>query len=134
MDNQAGDSNEIHRRDTRSTDFRIPISIGGNECFGNIRLLGISQCPRRFAADLEERIADGSLAESLDVLAPTWIAQIPTDPFDGRPLRYQRSSSGYVVYSVGPDQQDYGGQKKEDARKTQNEEKQAYDITFTVDR
>src|SRR5207248_7174276 len=59
---------------------------------------------------------------------------IPADPFDGRSLRYLRSFPGYVVYSVGPDKEDHGGQKKEDASKIHNEEKQAYDITFTVDR
>ena len=82
----------------------------------------------------QHRRQNGSLPESLHELAPAWISQIPNDPFDTRPLRYQRSSPGYIVYSVGPDEQDNGGQAKRDARKVQSEEKQAYDITFTVER
>ena len=35
----------------------------------------------------------------------TWL----TDPFDGKPLRYRKQSSGYVLYSIGPDLKDNGG-------------------------
>jgi hypothetical protein len=43
-----------------------------------------------------------------DRLADT-ILQIPMDPFDGQPFRYQFSATGYVVYSVGPDLRDNRG-------------------------
>jgi hypothetical protein len=80
------------------------------------------------------RRQNGRLPDSLQVLAPTWIDQIPADPFDGQLLRYMRTSNGYIIYSVGPDKDDNGGLNKEDAGRIQGEEKQAYDITFTVDR
>ncbi len=44
------------------------------------------------------------LAELKDLL-PT----VPLDPYDGQPLRYRRLDDGVVVYSVGPDRQDDGG-------------------------
>jgi hypothetical protein len=44
-----------------------------------------------------------------------------TDPFDGQPLRYKKLAKGYVVYSVGEDGKDDGGDEKKD-------------ITFTVER
>jgi hypothetical protein len=37
-----------------------------------------------------------------------------TDPFNGQPLRYKRLAKGYVVYSVGEDGQDDGGDEKKD--------------------
>ena len=85
---------------------------------------------------LEEyrRRQNGRLPERLQLLAPTWIGQIPADPFDGQSLRYLRTSAGYVIYSVGPDKEDNGGQKREYANKTQSEANKSYDIVFTVDR
>jgi hypothetical protein len=43
------------------------------------------------------------------------------DPFDGQPLRYKKLAKGYVVYSIGEDGKDDGGDEKKD-------------ITFTVER
>jgi hypothetical protein len=34
---------------------------------------------------------------------------VPTDPFDGQPLRLARTADGLIVYSVGPDKADDGG-------------------------
>jgi hypothetical protein len=49
------------------------------------------------------------LPDSLDQLVPDYLSKLPTDPYDGRPLRYQREDSRYVVYSVGVDAVDNGG-------------------------
>jgi hypothetical protein len=37
------------------------------------------------------------------------LKEVPTDPFDGQPLRWRRLPKGIVVYSVGPDGKDNGG-------------------------
>jgi hypothetical protein len=42
-------------------------------------------------------------------LAPAFLKVLPTDPYDGQPLRYKRLTDGIIVYSVGPDKQDDGG-------------------------
>lgn len=56
------------------------------------------------------RIAHGrTLPSSLAELVPTWLEKLPLDPFDGRPLRYQKNGASYVVYSVAGDCQDNGG-------------------------
>ena len=34
---------------------------------------------------------------------------MPLDPYDGKPLRYRRVADGVIVYSVGPDGSDNGG-------------------------
>ena len=57
------------------------------------------------------RIKTGALPESLDKLVPEFIETIPTDPFDGKPLRMVRNSNGgAILYSIGPDLKDDGGE------------------------
>src|SRR5262249_11843362 len=51
----------------------------------------------------------GRWPESLARLAPHYLRSMPSDPYDGQPLRYRRLDDGVVVYSVGPDGEDDGG-------------------------
>jgi hypothetical protein len=67
------------------------------------------------------RLANGALPGSLSDLVPKFLDAFPTDPFDGQQLRYKKIAKGYVVYSVGEDGKDDGGDEKKD-------------ITFTVGR
>jgi hypothetical protein len=76
--------------------------------------------------------ANGCFPEKLDELVPKFLLESPSDPFTGLELKYHRSAKGYVVYSVGPDRQDDGG--LEPSRKKESDDKQSYDITFTVER
>ena len=50
----------------------------------------------------------GKPPESLNVLVPKYLAEIPVDPFDGEPLRYDAKRG--VIYSVGRNRVDDGGQ------------------------
>ncbi len=65
----------------------------------------------RVAIALERyRLAHGEYPESLDVLAPQFIKQIPHDIINGQPLHYRRTSDGqFVLYSVGWNETDDGG-------------------------
>lgn len=47
--------------------------------------------------------------EKLDGLLPEFIAGVPTDPFDGKPLQTRRDGQGLVLYSVGRDQKNDDG-------------------------
>ena len=67
------------------------------------------------------RAANAALPGSLVDLGTKFLKDQPTDPFDGQPLRYKKLAKGYVVYSVGEDGKDDGGDEKKD-------------ITFTVER
>jgi hypothetical protein len=49
-----------------------------------------------------------------DLVAPTLLAAVPADPFDGQPLRFRRLADGLVIYSVGPDLADGGGEIRTD--------------------
>jgi hypothetical protein len=49
------------------------------------------------------------LPERLDDLVPGFVAAVPTDPFDGQAIRYRKGAEQYVIYSVGRNQRDDGG-------------------------
>src|SRR5439155_22126196 len=49
------------------------------------------------------RQAEGRWPTSLDELVPQYLAAVPRDPFDLRPLKLARRPDGLVIYSVGPD-------------------------------
>ncbi|MGD0649801.1 MAG: hypothetical protein ABSA97_01430 [Verrucomicrobiia bacterium] len=77
-------------------------------------------CRTSFALE-RHRLASGNPPDRFDELVPTYLAAVPTDPFDGQLLRYKKLENGYVVYSVAEDGKDDGGDEKKD-------------ITFTVER
>jgi len=79
------------------------------------------------------RLAIGDLPEKLTDLAPAYLASVPEDPFDGEVLRYKQLDAGFVVYSVGPDQQDDGGTERP-ARRKSREPEPNYDLTFIIER
>jgi hypothetical protein len=58
-----------------------------------------------------QRLAQGKYPDTLTSLAPQFLSRIPTDLFDGQPLRYRSlPEGGYVVYSIGLNQKDDGGE------------------------
>ena len=65
----------------------------------------------RTAIALERyQLARGNYPESLDALAPQFIAKVPHDVIGGQPLKYRREADGqFVLYSVGWNEKDDGG-------------------------
>jgi hypothetical protein len=57
------------------------------------------------------RLANGRWPNQLDELAPHYLRSVPTDPFDGQPLRYRRLKDGVIIYTVGEDHENDGGQR-----------------------
>ena len=52
----------------------------------------------------------GRYPEGLAELEGKYFQESPTDLFaDGAPLKYRRTAKGYLLYSVGENQQDDGG-------------------------
>ena len=66
----------------------------------------------RVACVLERyRLAHGVFPETLDALTPQFIAKLPHDIINGQPLHYRRTNDGqFILYSVGWDEKDDGGQ------------------------
>ena len=65
----------------------------------------------RVACALERyHLAHGEYSETLDVLAPQFIAQLPHDIINGQPLHYHRTADGqFMLYSIGWDEKDEDG-------------------------
>jgi hypothetical protein len=61
------------------------------------------------AADRYRR-SHGRWPERLEELAPKYLLALPQDPYNGLPLRLKRLPDGLVIYSVGPDRIDNGGE------------------------
>ncbi len=74
------------------------------------RRLAHVRCLLAAVAAERYRLEHGAWPESLDRLAPELLTEVPADPFDGRPLRYRRFAEGVVIYSVGENGKDDGGQ------------------------
>jgi hypothetical protein len=55
------------------------------------------------------RKKQGRWPDSLKALTPDYLARVPADPYDGAPLRFRRLADGLVIYSIGPDLKDNGG-------------------------
>jgi len=49
----------------------------------------------------------GKLPQQLSEITPQYLKEIPTDPFDGKPLRFKRLERGFVVGGNGTDDGDY---------------------------
>ena len=100
----------IFTRWTTCRNVRLLISICG-EFFEKIRLRADRVDLARVAIALERyRLAHGEFPDSLDALAPQFIAKVPHDVIGGQPLKYRRTSDGqFVLYSVGWNETDDGG-------------------------
>jgi hypothetical protein len=55
------------------------------------------------------RDAHGDWPRDIADLVPDYLAAVPLDPFDAKPLRFRRVDDGAIVYSVGEDGRDDGG-------------------------
>jgi len=52
----------------------------------------------------------GQLPDSLEALVPEYLPELPVDPYDGKPLRYDQAK----LWSVGGDLKDDGGEMNND--------------------
>jgi hypothetical protein len=67
------------------------------------------------------RLAQGRYPDTLEALTPRFLTQIPSDLFAERPLKYQRGSDDrFVLYSIGGDERDDGGDIARSNRRMMN--------------
>jgi len=73
--------------------------------------LALIRCARLVVAVEQYRLAhDQMLPSRIDAVVPSSLDALPIDPFSGKPLRFVPEGGGYVVYSVGRNLRDDGGQ------------------------
>ena len=75
----------------------------------------------------------GQLPATLAALVPQFLPAVPTDPFDGHPLRYRLLPKGYAVYSIGSDAKDDGGVERK-PRQEGGKPTDPDDLVFRVER
>ena len=56
------------------------------------------------------RLKHGKWPGKLEDTVPAFLDKVPEDPIDGAPIRYKRWADGVVVYSIGNDRKDDGGE------------------------
>ena len=82
---------------------------------------GISSSRPNFASAIAAiaaeryRLANGGWPQKLDELVPRFLDQVPTDPYDGQPLKMKRTERELIIYALGLDRTDNGGQIDEAA-------------------
>jgi len=62
----------------------------------------------RLALELHRR-EKGGWPVALEEMVPAYLPSVPSDPFDGSPLRYRVAEGAPVLYSIGMDGKDDGG-------------------------
>ena len=72
--------------------------------------------------------AQNRLPASLAELVPVYLPKVPEDPFDGQPIRYIPTDSGFTVYSLGHNLDDDGGVPPDEGQSIINDG----DIVFQV--
>jgi hypothetical protein len=55
------------------------------------------------------RLKHGKWPDKLEDTIPAFLDRVPEDPIDEKPIRYKRWADGTVVYSIGNDRKDDGG-------------------------
>ena len=75
----------------------------------HLRITAHFDCTIAALAAERYRLANGKLPESLDALVPMYLDEVPTDPFDGEPMRFAKTDEGIVIYSINEDLSDDGG-------------------------
>jgi hypothetical protein len=69
------------------------------------------------------RLARGEYPETLTALTPQFAERLPHDLIGGQPLKYRRTADGkFLLYSVGWNEKDDGGQKVLDKGGSENRE------------
>jgi hypothetical protein len=85
------------------------LSLGGRTEVYMLRGHAHLRCALVALAAERYRRQHAAWPRSLADLAPHYLKAVPLDPFDGKPLRYRRTDTGAVVYSIGEDAHDDGG-------------------------
>ncbi len=76
---------------------------------GLLRTHALLRCALVALAAERYRVAHGDWPRTVAEFVPAYLPAVPLDPFDGEPLRYRRTDAGVVIYSVGEDGRDDGG-------------------------
>jgi hypothetical protein len=107
---KAFDDIEQETRATRTIVVRLLMPACSKVAMAHRRTRATLNCALVGVAVERYRLKNRQWPESLDAaIQQGFLKAVPTDPFDGQPLRYKRLADGVVIYSVGYDGVDNGG-------------------------
>lgn len=93
---------------TRLMTLTAPMTIvGAMKDIARLRLARTALAVERY------RLAAAALPPDLTSIVPKYLPKVPADPYDGQPIRYKKRETGYLLYSIGEDGKDDGGNQKE---------------------
>jgi hypothetical protein len=119
---------QIDARTTGMTPYaRLLLPALGKVEGASLRIEAQMRCGLTGVAVERYRRKHGRWPGRLADLKGEFLREVPLDPFDGKPLRYRKDDQGVLVYSVGKDRQDDGGD-----RATLNTFKDGTDIGFRL--
>lgn len=105
----AGDDRSARVRGTMSEKTASSLRSVSMILAADSRRRAILSCAIATVAAERFRLKIGRWPAQLDELVPTYIQKVPADPFDLKPLRLRRVADGLVIYSIGRDFVDNGG-------------------------
>jgi hypothetical protein len=76
------------------------------------RIVGLLRTAVVALACERHRLKTGAFPEALADLPKELLAEVPTDPYTGKPILFKPTADGLVVYCTGADQTDDGGNLK----------------------
>lgn len=76
--------------------------------------IAVQMCAITAIAVERFRLANNRWPDSLEELTPKYLKAVPTDPFSGKPLRFVRKGTVFIVYSIGERQRSDGGTVADD--------------------
>jgi hypothetical protein len=91
------------------------------------RTRGLLRCAAAALAAERYRRDHGRWPEKLDDLKPDYLRGVLLDPYDNKPLRYKNDGDGVVIWCLGMDRKDDGGD-----RATLNTYKEGTDVGFRL--
>jgi hypothetical protein len=100
----------------------------------DVRHLALMRATQAALAVERYRLTEGRLPQSLDDLVPVYIEAVPTDPCNGRPLKYRILQPGFVVYSIGDDLEDNNGAAPQSRGRDGQGRHLPCDLPITVER
>jgi hypothetical protein len=91
----------------------VAIASGGHQSGSLGHLEAKTGCLRLVFALKDYKAEHGAYPDSLDKIAKEGRA-LPVDPFTGKPFLHRKEGDGFIVYSVGSDETDDGGEEPKD--------------------
>jgi hypothetical protein len=129
---QALDSNGLDRADQLQAEINAALAAptGKLKVYSRMLLPALGKAIHKAAEDQARlrlaqtavaieryrRAHDNQLPTNLAQLVPTYLPEVPSDPFDNKPLRYATKGSGYLLHSIGPDRIDQNGEEAAKAK------------------